>query len=132
MLEQHGRTSILMFDNVIAIAANTPTPALNFTLVSNDGLASSRLDTVNNWTSTINHSRSITKGEKHYLQIQQTKSATNPLTGGTSYQVGSVSLSISVPPYGWTRTEKIALVQALLDTLGDAQVTIGGLIDFNS
>jgi len=121
-----------MFDNAIAVAANSPTPALTFTLVTNDGLSSSRLDVPNNWAMSVNHSRSITKGEKHYMQLQQTVSAVNPLTGGTSYQTASVSLSVSVPAFGWTSAQKVALVQALLDTLGDSQVTIAGLLAFNS
>lgn len=121
-----------MFDNVIAVAANSPTPALNFTLVSQADLGATRLDVPNQRTLTINHARPVNKPEKHYMQIQQQVSAVNPLTGGTSLQTASVSISVQIPSFGWTQTDKVALVQSILDTLGDSQVTIAGLLNFNS
>lgn len=121
-----------MFIDPIGIAADSPTPALSFSVVSYTPDGADRKDVPNGYGLTFKHSQSATKGERHYMQLTQTVSATNPLTGGTSLQTASVSLSVSIPSFGWTQAQKAALVKALTDTLADSDVTIAGLLNYNS
>jgi len=121
-----------MFADPIAVDAHSPTPALSFALVDAGTLSSQRLDVANGYTLNVNHSRSTSSGEKHYMQIQIQVSATNPLTGGTSLQTGSASISANFPAFGFTQAAKAALVQALWDTLNDDQVTIAKWLTYQS
>jgi hypothetical protein len=123
-----------MLVDPITVAASAPTPALNFAVVSYDGqgMGSVRKDVVNNYGLTIKHTLNANTGERHYMQLTQQVSAVNPLTGGTSLQTASVSLSVSIPAFGWTAAQKDALVKALTDTLADADVTITKLNQFQS
>jgi hypothetical protein len=123
-----------MLVDPIAIAAAAPTPALSFAVVSYDGtgMGSIRKDVTNSYGLTFKHQQNANTGEKHYMQLTQTLSAVNPLTGGTSIQTASVSLSVSIPAFGWTQATKEALVKALTDTLADADVTITKFIAFQS
>lgn len=121
-----------MLVDPITVAAHSPTPALSFSVVDAGTLSSQRWDVPNQYKLNFNHSQNNNTGEKHYMQVQQTVSAVNPLTGGTSLQTASVSLSVSIPPFGWTQPAKIALVQALLDTLADTDVTIANFLAYGS
>jgi len=118
-----------MLADPFTVAADSPTPALSFALVNAGNLASNRWDTVNGYKLNFTHSNDVNKGEKHYVQLQQTVSATNPLTGGASYQTASVSISVSIPPYGWTQAQKAALIKALCTDIL-AGVTINGLLTY--
>lgn len=121
-----------MLADPITVAANSPTPALTLSMIRTDGYGSERKDVPNNYGLTFSHSSSPKTGERHYMQIKQTLSATDPLSGGTSLQTASVSLAVAVPAFGWTLATKIALVQALLDTLADSDVTITKFLQYNS
>jgi len=121
-----------MLVDPIAVAANSPNPALTFAVVSYTGEGSERRDVANGYFLNFSHSSSAKTGERHYMQLKQTLTATNPITGGNSIQTASVSLSVSIPSFGWTTAAKVALVQALLDTLADSDVTIAKLIGFQS
>lgn len=123
-----------MLIDPITVAAAAPTPALSFAVVSYDGtgMGSIRKDVANGYGLTIKHQSNQNTGERHYMQLTQQKSATNPLTGGTSLQTASVSISVSIPSFGWTAAEKDALVKALTDTLADADVTITKFNQFQS
>lgn len=121
-----------MLIDPITVAADAPTPALTFAVVSYDGEGSTRKDVTNGYNLVFKHSQSATKGERHYMQIQQTVTAVNPITGGNSVQTASVSLSASFPTFGWTAAQKDALVKALTDTLFDADVTITKFNSFQS
>jgi hypothetical protein len=121
-----------MLVDPITIAANAPTPALVFAVVSFDGQGSTRMDVANSYGLKFNHSANAKTGERHYMQLTQTLTAVNPITGGNSIQVASASLSVSIPSFGWTAASKAALVQALIDTLNDSEVTIPKLIGFQS
>jgi hypothetical protein len=123
-----------MLVDPITVAAAAPTPALNFAVVSFDGqgMGSIRKDVVNNYGLTIKHTQNANTGERHYMQLTQQLSAVNPLTGGTSIQTASASLSVSIPAFGWTAATKDALVKALTDTLADSDVTISKFNQFQS
>jgi len=121
-----------MLIDPISVAAASPTPALTFAVVAYTGEGSERKDVANNYALRFSHSQNAKTGERHYMQLTQTLTATNPLTGGNSVQTASVSVSVSIPSFGWTQAGKVALVQALLDTLNDSDVTITKLIGFQS
>lgn len=123
-----------MLVDPITVAASAPTPALSFAVVSFDGqgMGSVRKDVVNGYGLTIKHTQNANTGERHYMQLTQSVSAVNPFTGGTSLQTASVSLSVSIPAFGWTAAQKDALVKALTDTLADTDVTITKLNQFQS
>jgi hypothetical protein len=121
-----------MLVDPITVAANSPSPALTFAMVKTDGYGSERWDVPNKYSLSFSHATSPKTGERHYMQLRQTVSATDPITGGTSNQVASASLAVSVPPFGWTAATKAALVQALLDTLNDSDVTIAKFLTSQS
>lgn len=121
-----------MLIDPITVAAHSPTPALNFAVVSFNGEGSKRKDVPNNYALNFSHSNNTKTGERHYMQIQQTLTAVDPITGGNSIQTASVSISASFPSFGWTQATKDALVQALLDTLNDTDVTITKFNQFQS
>jgi hypothetical protein len=122
-----------MLIDPITVAANSPTPALSFAVVAYTGEGSERKDVTNSYGLKFSHSTSPKTGERHYMQLTQTLTAVNPLTGGNSVQTASVSLSVSIPSFGWTTAAaKAAVVQALLDTLNDGDVTIAKFLGYQS
>lgn len=121
-----------MLADPIVVTANSPTPALTFAVVKSDGFGSERWDVPNGYTLVFNHQTNPKSGERHYLKLSQTLDATSPYTGDVSKQTAFVSLSISIPPFGWDLAHKNALVQALLDTINDSQVTIAAVNSFQS
>lgn len=121
-----------MFVDPIPVAADSPTPALSFAVVAYNKEGSTRKDNTNGYALTFSHSSSAKSGERHYMQLQQTLTAVDPITGGNALQTASVSLSVSIPSFGWTATTKAALVKALTDTLNASGVTIAGFLNFNS
>lgn len=121
-----------MLIDPITVAADAPTPALTFAVVSYDNEGSTRKDIPNGYTLTFRHSSNTKNGERHYMQLQQTLTAVDPITGGNSLQTASVSISASFPTFGWSSSTKDALVKALLDTLNDADVTITKFNSFQS
>lgn len=112
-----------MLADPISVAASAPTPALTFAVVSYDAQGSTRRDVTNGYLLKFSHSQNAKSGERHYMQIQQSKTAVDPLTGGNASVTASVSLSVSFPIFGWTAAEKDALIKVLTDTLADAEVT---------
>jgi hypothetical protein len=121
--------SFVMLTDPISVAAAAPTPALSFTRVSWQGQTAVWKDGVNAYQLDMNHSMPVNGAEKHYLRITQYLTATNPITGGQSYQQASVSLSMSVPAFGWTAATKAALIKALTDTLNDAEFTVARFVN---
>jgi hypothetical protein len=121
-----------MLVDPITVAAAAPTPALNFYVISSDGIGSVRKhDGTDKYVLTFNHSTSKS-GDRHYMKIALTVDAVSPYTGLTSQQTASVSLSVSVPPFGFSATAMVALVKALTDTLADADVTSAKFLNFQS
>jgi hypothetical protein len=121
-----------MLVDPITVAANSPTPALTFAVVDFDGMGSTRKDVTNNYDLDFSHSQSPKTGERHYLKITQRLVGTDPITGGNANLTATVSLAVSIPAFGWTASTKAALVQALLDTLGDSDVTIAKFLSYQS
>lgn len=121
-----------MLIDPITVAAAAPTPALTFAVVSWNGEGSERKDVTNGYGLRFAHSSNSKKGERHYMQITQTLTAVDPITGGNSIQTATVSISASFPAFGWTAAAKDALVKALLDTLNDGDVTITKFNSFQS
>jgi len=121
-----------MLIDPIAVAAASPTPALNFYVIRSDGYGSERKhDGTDKYYLTINHSTSKA-GDRHYMKISYTVDAVSPYTGLTSQQTATVSLSASVPPFGFSAAAMVALVKALTDTLADADVTSTKWLNFQS
>lgn len=122
-----------MLPDPVTIAAAAPTPALVFTLVKQDGYGSERIDTGGNgYTVIINHQKLKGSGDKHYVQMLQTVSAPDPITGVTKKQTASVSLTITRPGFGFTDAMMIALAKALTDFRDDSEVTTAKLLQFQS
>ncbi len=120
-----------MLPDPFTIAAAAPTPQLVFAVIQTDGLGTERRDAGGVYSLTINHQ--IGKGQdRHYMRISQVADAVNPYTGTTSKQTATVSLSISVPKFGFTEAAMVALVKALTDTLADAEVTSTKILQFQS
>lgn len=121
-----------MLIDPITVAAASPTPALTFAVVSYDATGSTRRDVTNGYLLKFSHSQNAKSGERHYMQIQQLKTAVDPITGGNASLTASVSLSVSFPTFGWTAAEKDALIKALTDTLADGDVTATKFNGFQS
>lgn len=113
-----------MLIDPITVAADAPTPALTFPVLAFAGQGTLRRDVVNNYDLVFNHTSNPKTGERHYMQIKQTVTAVDPITGGNSLQTASVSLTSAFPIFGWTAAQKDALVKAIIDTINDADVTI--------
>lgn len=121
-----------MLPDPVTIAAASPTPSLVFTIIKQDGYGSERIDTGGNgYTVTINHSKGK-NGNRHYVQMTQETTATDPLTGITKPVRASVSLSIARPQFGFTDAAIVALAKALTDFRDDSEVTTAKLIQFQS
>lgn len=122
-----------MLADPITIAANAPTPSLVFKVVKADGYGSERRDVGGVYSLVITHEDGKGKtANRHYVKISETKDATNPYTGGTSKQTATVSLSVSRPAFGWTTANIVDLIEALMDTLNDAEFTPSNLVTFQS
>lgn len=122
-----------MLADPITIAANAPTPSLVFKVVKADGYGSERRDAAGVYSLIITHEDGKGKSaNRHYVKISETKDAVNPYTGGTSKQTATVSLSVSRPAFGWTTANIVDLIEALIDTLNDAEFTPTNLVSFQS
>lgn len=122
-----------MLADPISIAANAPTPALVFKVVKADGYGSERRDAAGVYSLIITHEDGKGKSaNRHYVKISETKDAVNPYTGGTSKQTATVSLSVSRPAFGWTTANIVDLIEALMDTINDAEFTPTNLVNFQS
>lgn len=100
----------------LLIAAASPTPALSLSVIDRSKpFQADRRDPAGVYASTISHSVSKNGAKRHYVKATQSIVATSPTTGLDSLQVCSVSLSISVPPFGFT----VAAVTAMYELLDD-------------
>lgn len=119
----------------ITIAAAAPTPQLVFGRTRFDGYGSERIDTGGNgYSLLINHTPTKgTSATRHYIKIDKKVDAVDPYSAGlTKAVVASVSLSVSRPRFGFTDAAMIALVQALIDTILDSEVTTARLLQLQS
>lgn len=116
----------------IGIAAHSPNPALTMSRVSLGNFKSTFLDLTNGFNFHVEHSDPADLGkkqERHYARMTQTKTVTAP-NGSTVPSSISLSLAMSVPPYGWTTADKLAICLALLDTMADTDVTYARWVGF--
>jgi hypothetical protein len=118
-----------MLPDPLALAANAPTPALNFAVIRSDGYGAERRDSGGLYGLTINHSTSK-NGDRHYLKISKTVDATNPYNDLVTPQSASISVSISRPPYGFDATAMEALYTAMTDAISEA--TFASVLNFES
>lgn len=121
-----------MLADPFTIAANSPNPALVFAITRSDGYGSERTDTGGNGYQTIINHQKTKNGDRHYLQVIQTKNATDPYTTLTKSVRATASISISRPSFGFSDTDLVNLVKALTDILADSEVTVAKLIQFQS
>jgi hypothetical protein len=122
-----------LFIDPIPVGASAPNPAYSFGMIKTDGYGSARRDASTGLELTFNHVKGNGKAnDRHYMQLVKTIIATNPYTSLQQTQSLSASISITVPPFGFSETDVINHVKGLLDTLADADVTVTGLIRFNS
>jgi hypothetical protein len=102
----------------LVIAAAAPTPALNFAVVDRSKpFQSDRQDAGGVYTNTFSHQLARSGAKRHYIKVSNTKIATSPITALDSKQVASVSVSISVPPFGFTDVEITALYELIDDAV---------------
>lgn len=120
-----------MLADPLVVAASAPNPAYSFAAIKIDGYGSERRDTGTGLTLIINHEKGKS-GDRHYVKVSSTKDAVNPYTGLNQKQSASVSLSVSVPPFGYTETDMVNMIKSLLDTLADSDFTTVRLLQFQS
>jgi hypothetical protein len=120
-----------MLVDPVAVAASAPNPAFSFSIVNADNYGSERRDLTSGvYDLKINHGK-LKDGERHYMQMLQSKDVTDPYTGAIRRKQASVSLSVSWPT-GFTLTEMVNLIKAHADTLADADVTPTKLLQWQS
>lgn len=115
----------------LPIAASAPNPAYSFAVIRTDGYGTERRDSATGTELVINHTKAKA-GDRHYVKVTSKKDAVNPYSGLTTRQVATVSLAVSVPPYGFSETEMVNLIKALMDTIADADFTTTKLLQFQS
>lgn len=116
----------------ITIAAAAPTPQLVFGRTRFDGYGSERVDTGGNgYDLVITHTPGKNQN-RHYVRLTKKVDAVNPYSGLTQAKEASVSLSITRPSFGFTNADVVALVQALIDTILDTEVTTARLLQNQS
>lgn len=121
-----------MLADPVTVAAASPTPSLVLAVVKSDGYGSERVDTGGNGYTVITNHTKGKNGNRHYVQMTQTKDATDPYSGLVRKQVASVSISISRPVFGFSDADIIALAKALTDYRDDSEVTTARLIQFQA
>lgn len=120
-----------MLPDPIVVAAASPNPALNFSVIRSDGYGSERRDAGGLYALIINHSTSK-NGDRHYVNIRKTVDATNPYNDLVSPQSASISISISKPLFGFTDAEIGNLWTALMDTLTATDVDFDKILAWQS
>jgi len=120
-----------MLVDPITVAASAPNPALTLAIVNQDGFGSERRDlNAGGYTLKINHGK-LKDGERHYIQLLLDKDVTDPYTAVVRRKSASCSLSLSIP-VGFSATEGVNLIKALLDTIADTDVTTTKLLQWQS
>jgi hypothetical protein len=120
-----------MLPDPIAIDANSPNPALNFSVIRSDGYGAERRDVGGLYGAVINHTTSKA-GDRHYVKITKTVDATNPYNGLVSPQSASISISFAKPAFGFTDTDMVNLYTLLTDLFAADGVGVENVIAFQS
>lgn len=121
-----------MLVDPVTIAAASPTPELKLAVIRSDGYGSERVDTNNGGYGLVVQHTTSKNGARHYVKLTQTVDAVNPYSGITQKLLASVSLSVSRPQFGFDDTAMVALINALIDTIEDSEVTPARLLQFQS
>jgi len=121
-----------MLVDPIPVAASAPNPAYSFAITKMDGYGSERRDTATGLTLTITHQKRGANGDRHYIKLTSSLDAVNPYSGLTQRQVATVSMSITVPSFGFSEASMVNLMKALQDTLADSDVTAVKILQFQS
>lgn len=121
-----------MLVDPVTVTAASPTPQLTLAIVKQDGYGSERRDAANGYSVITNHSIQKGGGDKHYLQLTKTVTATDPISGQTKKVVCSASMTIVRPAFGFTDADVVAVAKALTDYRDDTEVTTLKLIQFQS
>jgi hypothetical protein len=100
-------------------------------VIRSDGYGSERRDDAGEFSIVTTHQKAKAY-DRHYMKVVDEKQVTSPLTGLTSVQQATVSISVQVPKSGWTAAQQAALVNVLIDTLQDSEVTIAGFLNFQA
>lgn len=115
----------------LSIAAAAPTPALSLAVVDRSKpYQADRQDAGGVYASTISHTLARNGAKRHYIKVSNTKVATSPITALDSIQVATVSVSISVPPFGFTDAETTALYELVDDVIRAA--TLAKILNMES
>lgn len=100
----------------LVITAASPTPALSLAVIDRSKpYQADRSDPGGEYSSTISHTLAKNGAKRHYIKVNDRKVATSPTTGLDSVQTASVSVAISVPPFGFT----VAQISALYELMDD-------------
>lgn len=121
-----------MLVDPVTVAASSPTPELKMSWTKSDGYGSERVDTNGGGYTLITQHSKTSKGTRHYLQLLQEVTATDPITGLPRKQVASVSFTINRPIAGFSDAAIVALAKALTDYRDDSEVTTARLLLFQS
>ena len=119
----------------ITTAAFGTIPSITWGVVSREGAGSTRADFTNGYFAKISHSDPVAgsgKSARHYLQISQPKDVLDPATGLTRRLTATASISVSIPPNGWTTAEAGAFVDLLSVLIGDSEFTAVNFVKFQS
>lgn len=115
----------------LAITAAAPTPALSLAVTDRSKpFQADRRDAGGEYSATISHSSAKNGSRRHYIKVMDTKVATSPTTGLDSVQTASVSVSIAVPPFGFTDVQITALYELLDDVVRAA--TLAKILNMES
>lgn len=115
----------------LAITAASPTPALSLAVTDRSKpFQADRRDAGGEYALSISHSQAKNGSARHYIKVTDSKTATSPTTGLNSVQTATVSVSISVPPFGFSVAEQTALYELIDDAIRAA--TLVKILNFES
>lgn len=115
----------------LLIVAAAPTPALSLAVTDRSKpFQADRRDPGGEFAAVISHTQAKNGSKRHYIKVTDTKIATSPTTGQDSVQTASVSVSIAVPPFGFTDTQVTALYELIDDVVRAA--TLAKILNMES
>lgn len=115
----------------LVIVAAAPTPALNLAITDRSKpFQADRRDSGGEYSASISHSKAKNGAARHYIKVSDAVVATSPITGLDSLQTATVSVAISVPPFGFTEAAITALYELMDDVIRAA--TLAKIQNFES
>lgn len=113
------------------IACAGTTPVTSWARVRTDGYGAEYVDNGTGIKLIIKH-EDTKGGKRHYLQLVETKDATDPYTGTTKKVISTCSVSMSIAAFGWTEAQAAALYALLVGVIADGDVTINKILQGQS